>query len=113
MENLVKLVNEKMKKLLNSDFTFKSLFNNIHDQGDLVFSERIVDYVNTYTTYKEMREKIILASSVINKYVSKDNEFVGILMENSEEFLIIFWALLSNGFKPILLNKRFTNSLIV
>ena len=112
MENLVKLVNEKMKKLLNSDFTFKSLFNNIHDQGDLVFSERIVDYVNTYTTYKEMREKIILASSVINKYVSKDNEFVGILMENSEEFLIIFWALLSNGFKPILLNKRFTNSLI-
>ena len=113
MENLVKYVNNKMRELDKSEYDFESLFNIIHNQGDRIFSERIKDYVNSYKTYKEIKEDIIKVSSVINNYIDdKDSEFIGIYLDNSDEFVIIFWALLANGYKPLLLNKRFPDNLV-
>ena len=113
MENLIRFVNKKINDLNISDYTFKSLFNIIHDQGDLIFSERIVNFSISSTSYKSIKEKIIKVSSVIDNFIrSEKGNFIGLLMDNSDEFIILFWALLAKGYKPLLLNKRFISNLL-
>ena len=41
-----------------------------------------------------------------------EGSFVGIYMNNSEEWLEVFWGLLMIGYRPVLMNNRMGKSLL-
>lgn len=107
MENLIKYVNYKNKQLLNCDFTFKYLFDVIHDQEDRIFGEYLDNYQINNVTYKEMRSYSLKMASFLKKEISDEiDNYVGLFLENSITWVSCFWGLLLAGYKVALLNSK-------
>ena len=113
MENINKIINTKINKLNNSKKEFKDIFNIIHDIENNVFSEISDGYKIKSLTYKETKEQSILMGKYISSklsYIQKDT-FVGLMMDNSNTWVTVFWGLLMSGYKPMLLNIRLGSKL--
>jgi len=107
MENLTKYIKWKNQQFLDSDKTFKSLFDIIHDQGDRIFCEYFEMFQPQIVSYKQFKEICYKTASYFsNKLISPKNSFVGIYMENSINWIATFWALLMLGYRPVLLNCK-------
>lgn len=113
MENINKIIKDKINNLNSSSRDFKSIFEIIHNLENNIFSEISDGYKIKTLTYKENKEKCIL----IGKYISnelksvKKNTYVGLMMDNSPLWVHVFWGLLMAGFKPMLLNIRLGSKL--
>ena len=107
-ENLSKYIKWKFDSLKDSKPCFKSLFDITHDQEDRVFCEYNDNFIIKNFTYNELKIYIKkFANYLLDKGVNKyKHEFVGLLMDNSINWVAIYWALLMIGCKPFLLNKK-------
>ena len=107
MENLVRYINTKNQELLNSDYSFKSLFEIIYNQDDRIFGEYLDNFRIVKVSYKEMKEYILKVASFLSSKIDDEvGSFVGLYLENSLNWIACFWALLMIGYKPVLLNTR-------
>ena len=108
MDNINKIISVKMKKLNSSNETFHDMFEIMHDLEDNVFSEITDGYKIKKVTYKECKEKCINTGKYLQRDLSDipKGSFIGLLMDNSLDWIAIFWGLLMAGYKPMLLNKR-------
>lgn len=117
MENVNKVVDLRTSLLINSNKTFKDIFDIMFQKGDYILGEYNDGY-NIYTvTFAEAKNKIYdLAYSINQKYPDLKDEFIGIAIESSIEWVYIFWAILASGNKPYLINLRhpvgFVNQLL-
>ena len=113
MENINKIIKTKINKLNSSNKEFKDIFNIIHDLENNVFSEISDGYKIKSLTYKEIKEQSILMGKYISNKLSniEKDSFVGIMMDNSNTWVEVFWGLLMSGFKPMLLNIRLGSKL--
>ena len=117
MENVNKVVDIRTSALINSKHTFKDIFDVMFSKGDYILGEYNDGY-NIYTvSYKEAKDKILdLAYSINQKYPELKDQFIGIAIESSIEWIYIFWAILASGNKPYLINLRhpkgFVNQLL-
>ena len=107
-ENLSKYIKWKFDSLKNSKPCFKSIFDIAHNQEDRVFCEYIENFIIKNFTYSELTIYIKKFANYLLDNGLKDHkhEFVGLLMDNSINWVAIYWALLMSGFKPFLLNKK-------
>lgn len=109
---LNKLIKGNLEKLNNSNETMCDIFNIIHQDGSRIFSEELVDGKFIYTTYQDCKilsiKKAHFFSSNLNV---KKGSFVGLMMENSINWISSFWGLLMAGFKPLLINIRLGRTL--
>ncbi len=107
-ENIPQYIKWKFKQLENNSCCLESLFSLTHDQQDRIFCEYNDNFIIknfTYTDFAIYAKKF--ATYLINQKVSSyKGQFVGLLMENSLNWVAIFWALLMIGCKPFLLNKK-------
>ncbi len=114
MESINKLINKNIFDLNNSDKTFKDIFEIIYRHGDRIFGEITNGYKIQKITYKECKEKIIKSALYLEEELKAipKGDFVGLMMENSLNWINVFWGLLMIGYKPMLLNLRLNDVLL-
>ncbi len=112
--DLDKYVSDKLEKLKASDRDLRSVFLLMTAETDSLFAESNDGYKITKITYGEFKERTErMAGSllaVLGDY--EKNSIVGIYMNNSEEWLEIFWAILMLGYRPLLINNRMSRSVL-
>ncbi len=112
--DLDKYVGEKLEKLKNSDRDLRSVFLLMTDEPDKVFAESNDGYKITKITYTEFKERTERMAGSLLAVLSgiPVGSIVGIYMNNSEEWLEIFWALLMLGYRTLLVNNRMSRSVL-
>lgn len=107
-------VNKKLDILKNSERSFDALFPLMFSESENVLYEQTVGFNTVKTTYGECRNEILrLAKTVKGKlHFVPENGIVGIYMENSLEWIEIFWAVIMAGFRPLLMNLRLSDAVL-
>lgn len=115
MENLSKLINKKMFELNNSNKTFKDIFEITYSHSDKVFCELTDGYKIKKITYNEFKIKCIKNAIYLEEQLKDNpkNSFIGLMMDNSPLWISTFWGLLMAGYKPLLLNLRLSDTLLI
>ena len=105
-----KIVHENIEALKNAPQTFESIYTIIKNRfTSETFGEWLENGDICKMSYYELYERVDLFSKAAVAYADKidsDSRFVGIFLENSCDWVALFWGLLQAGFKPILLNTR-------
>ena len=104
------IVTENIEALKNAPQTFESIYTIIKNRFT---SERFAEWIENgevrSMSYYELYERVDEFSKAAVAYAgtkNSDSKFVGIFLENSADWVALFWGLLQAGFKPILLNTR-------
>ena len=106
-ENIPLYIKERFFALNQASMDMESIFNIIHDQGERIFTEYLESFVIKevkYTTFKSYVKKS--AAYLVNQGLKPHHQYVGLLMDNSLNWVSLFWAILMIGGKPVLLNKK-------
>ena len=105
-----KIVTENIEALKNAPQTFESIYTIIKNRfTSELFGEWLENGEICRMSYYELYERVDLFSKAAITYAGKqesDSKFAGIFLENSCDWVALFWGLLQAGFKPILLNTR-------
>lgn len=112
MMRVNKIIKERLYKLEHSDKKFKDIFEIIHSDENWLFSEKTNGYKIEKTTYGECKKYCYqMGEYLSHKIDSPKHHFVGLMMDNSLEFINVFFGLLMIGYKPMLLNIRLGSEL--
>ncbi|MCR5286792.1 MAG: AMP-binding protein, partial [Saccharofermentans sp.] len=111
MSMVAKVVTRNIEALKNSDQSFETIFRIIRESFT---SELFAEYLNNgkicKVTYFEFCKRVdLFAAAFLKKYGAPEDgkaRLAGIYLENSVDWVAIFWGLLRSGFKPVLLNTR-------
>ena len=106
-ENIPLYIKDKFSQLKESDQTLKSIFEIIHHQDERIFCEYLDAFAIKdvqYAYFKSYVKKT--AQYLLNKGLRPNHQYVGLLMDNSLNWVALFWAILMIGGKPVLLNKK-------
>lgn len=106
------VVNYKIGLFDNRDKNFENLFGIMFMQEECIMYEKTDGYKIIKTTYGQCKAEINRIAAVLNAKLSSypKESMVGIYMQNSLEWIEIFWGLLMNGYKPLLMNTRLDNA---
>lgn len=103
---------QKMSALRKSDYDFRSLYGIIHDNSGRIFCEEYKNFQIKKTTYDEMDALCKKTAGFLDEKVTDEKSaFVGLMMNNSVEWVMSFWGLLMAGYKPVLINDRLPEEL--
>jgi len=114
--NVNEYVAEKIELLKKSDRDMKSIFMLMtrESERDKIFTESNDGYHITGITYGQFRERTEQMAGalkdILGNYVN--GQFVGMYMNNCQEWLDIYWALMLIGCKPLLMNTRMSSELL-
>ena len=102
------IVTENIAALKNAPQTFESIYTIIKNRFT---SERFGEWLENgeirQMSYYELYERVDEFSKAAVTYGADGRgRFVGIFLENSADWVALFWGLLQAGFRPILLNTR-------
>ena len=104
------IVTENIAALKNSPQTFESIYKIIKERfTSETFGEWLEDGNIRSMSYYELYERVDEFSKACVSYASscgRTGSFVGVFLENSADWVAIFWGLLQAGYRPILLNTR-------
>ena len=103
-----RIVTENIAALKEAPQTFESIYKIIKNRfTSETFGEWLEDGQIRQMSYYELYDRVDEFSSAAIKYGAGGNtKFAGIFLENSADWVALFWGLLQAGFKPILLNTR-------
>ncbi|MBR1862170.1 MAG: AMP-binding protein [Lachnospiraceae bacterium] len=106
--DLDKYVSDKIAKLESSERNLKAIFRIMTAESEKLFAESNDGYTITSLTYGQFKERTVQIAGSLLAVLGKAavGDIVGIYMDNSEEWLEIFWGLLMLGYRPLLVNKR-------
>ena len=106
-ENIPLYIKERFSLLSKAEPHFKAIFETIHDQGERFFVEYLEVFSIKSVSYKDFKSYVKKTASYLkNNNMSFNHEYVGLLMDNSLNWVSLFWAILMNNGKPVLLNKK-------
>ena len=111
MAMVAKVVTRNIEELKGSDQSFETIFRIIRESftGEL-FAEYLDNGKIRKVTYFEFCKRVdLFAAAFLKKYGAPQEgtpRIAGIYLENSVDWVAIFWGLLRSGFKPVLLNTR-------
>ena len=106
-ENIPLYIKNKFLELNQADNNFQSIYEIIHNQDERFFCEYLEKFAVKSVSYKEFKSYIgKTAQYLSNKGLRPNHEYIGLLMENSLNWVAMFWAILMLGGKPVLLNKK-------
>lgn len=101
-------VEAKLSRYSASKRDFSALFELMFSEGENVLFEESRGYRIAKTTYAQAERDILLRAETLKAMLDgqKSDSAVGIYMENSLDWIEIFWAVLRAGFRPLLMNMR-------
>ena len=102
------IVTENIEALKNAPQTFESIYTIIKNRFTSErFGEWLEDGQIRQMSYYELYERVDeFTKAAVTYGKGGNNNFVGIFLENSADWVALFWGLLQAGFRPILLNTR-------
>ncbi len=117
MENINKVVKERVNHLKSSNKDFKAIMDGMFLNKNNIFAETNDGYKITKYTYGDLENKINDIAYSINKlYPDLLDSYIGIMQESTIEWTYIFFAIIKSGNKPYLINlkhpKKLINSLL-
>ena len=104
--NINKIIKTRLNLLENSNYDFKSIFEIIHSDKENVFCEKTDGFRIKKTTYNECYIYSYKMATYLKPILKSDSLYVGLMMENSLEFITSLYAILMNNKIPVLLNVR-------
>ena len=101
-------VEAKIKKYSESGRDFAALFELMFSEGENVMFEESRGYRIVKTTYAQAKSNVLRMAAAIKESLGGEahDSVVGIYMDNSLEWIEMFWAVLRCGFRPLLMNMR-------
>ena len=98
----------KLKRFEAMPKTFDTLFELMFSEKENVMFEKNDGYNIFSATYGEVRERAErLAAALKNRLdLAEPGSVVGLYLDNGEEWIEAFWAILICGFSPLLMNTR-------
>ena len=112
--NVKKIVNDRVSLLKNSNKTFKDIINIMFKDREWIFSEDNDGYKIYKHTFGEVYDLIKDKAYSINSiYPSLKGEYVGLAMDNSLDFVVSLFAIITSGNMPYLINLRHPKSLVI
>lgn len=110
-----KYLNTNIAALKESAKTFEDIYNVMFNEDsafiDNVFCETLDGYRIKSVTFREVARHIkAIAYGIVSKY-SISHQYIGIDLDNGENWVAAFWAILMSGNKPFLINSRHPVSL--
>lgn len=102
------LIEQYLNLLDDTDFTFASIYKIMTEHhAKSVFSESLKGGMVVKMTYGELfAMSDAIAAQIVARYQNAGDSCIGIYMDNSNEWVAAFWAILRTGFVPVLLNTR-------
>lgn len=102
------IVTENIAALKNSPQTFESIYTIIKNRfTSETFGEWLENGDIKKMSYYELYERVDEFSKAAVAFGADGRgRFVGIFLENSADWVALFWGLLQSGFRPVLLNTR-------
>ena len=104
--NINKIIKTRLNLLKQSNYDFKSIFEIIHSDKDFIFCEKTDGFRIKKTTYNECYIYSYKMATYLKGLINSDALYVGLMMENSLEFITTLYAILMNNKIPVLLNIR-------
>ncbi len=101
-------VEAKLNRYNNSKRDFAALFECMFSESENIMFEESRGYRIVKTTYGEAKTAVLRRAKTLKGILPEldYNAVVGIYMENSLDWIELFWAVLCCGFRPLLLNMR-------
>lgn len=94
------------KKLRESKPTFENIFEDNFSHTDFPIFEYDEGEKTIKVSYPEAKQRIREVAFYIEKELGYKDQFVGLNIDNSPNWVIGFWAILMSGNKPLLINQR-------
>ena len=107
-------VRYKLDRLRATDRRMSDLFELMYAEGDNIMIERTDGYAIEKRTYAQCKAQAIELSEKLHA-LTKDvpaNAMIGLCMDNSAEWIALFWAILRCGFRPLLMNIRLDDEML-
>ena len=99
-------VNKQMSALRSREQSFESVFEIMFSERDNVMFETTDGNKIFKTTYGEVYEAVNQSAYYLKQHISTpEGSIIGMYMDNSIEWIEIFWAILKSGRIPLLMNK--------
>lgn len=117
MVNVRKIVSSRCNMLNNSNMDLEAIYNVMFSNKKYIFAEDNNGYrINKYS-YGDVDLKIKnIAYSINQMYPDLTNEYIGISIDSSINWIYVFWAIIASNNKPFLINlrhpKELTNALL-
>lgn len=109
-KELRELIENNSSALESSDLSLEAVYNIIFSNGDRVLCESNDGFRTRLCTYTEAKKLIEKASRSLFALVGSGS-YIGIEMENSQNWIVAFWATLRSGNRPYLINCRHPKNL--
>ena len=97
-------IKENVEKLTNSKKTLEDIFNITFSHEDFTLFNIVKDGKVNEITYGEAKRNIQKFAGYFAKNIKKDQKYVGLLLENSSEWVYSYYGLLMSGHSPVLLS---------
>lgn len=104
----------KLDAYSKEEKNFESLFRFMFDETDNVMVETSDGYRVKKITYGEFKSNVLAVTPTLCRLLDgvPVGETVGLYMSNCPEWLLLFWAILAAGYKPLLMNTRLSHDVL-
>lgn len=112
-KSIDEFVETKLKKLDDGAPGFETLFELMFSEKENLMYEKSTGYRVKKTTYGEAYEDIFCFAATLHRQLNvTPGAVVGLSMDNSLEWIELFWALVLCGCRPLLMNLRLSDSVL-
>ena len=101
-------VRDKLDAFRAAGFSFDALFGLMFREKENVLYEQSEGFKIRKTTYGEAKAHILSRAAALKQALGTlpENAVVGLYLDNSLDWIELFWAILAAGFRPLLMNLR-------
>ena len=113
-DNIDDFIKDKLEKYKDREKTMESLFEFMFSEETNIMAEISDGYRIKKFSYGQIKNEIIAMSPTLAEGLScvPKGAMVGIYMSNSINWIKIFWAVLLCGYRPLLMNTAFPDTLL-
>jgi len=112
-DNIFDFIEWKLNKFSSEEKNYRNLFENMFLEECNVMAESTDGYRIRKLTYGEVKERVYKRATALKSVMpSGDGGMVGLYLDNSVEWIEIFWAILMLGYSPLLMNKRLPSNVL-
>ncbi len=111
--NINEYVNYKIEKFSHEEKNCKTLFKYMFSERNNTMAETSDGYRIKKLTYGQCFDDILRLVPSLKELISApQNSIVGLYMQNSTDWIKMFWGILACGYRPILMNSRISDAVI-
>ncbi len=112
-QKIEEFVSWKLREFEKEEKDFSVLFRYMFSERENIMAEFSDGYRITRLTYGEFYTQIKEKASALKKMLAlPQGSIIGLYMDNSLDWIRIFWSILMCGYRPLLLNMRLSDSIL-